>query len=398
MRKSVFACVATTIVCCYWSQLNSACAQQPSLRYTGGWSTSNRAATSNAPQNLASSPVVQAAYYQSPGGGLPAYPGMNVPSSNSLSDSGVMPPTLPPTLPPSLPSMPNALQNSQSAQPTGGLSDYGANNSSANNYGTNAPAPIPQYNQAANQQLTNQQLANQQYNNSQYNNQPPAFDPYATQPNQVMPPNNPYRTVAAGDLRAVQGSGQPTTDPNNGLRPVAPTMPSGFGPNSRPIDIATGYPFVSPAPRTGNYPTSAYNPSLFRTVSYQNVVQAPMQAAPQSINVPNAVNIANTPPTLPQYQAGQVGVAPGVYPTQYQCAPGTAVYPAPGAVPGTYVPPTITPNLTPGSYSPNNSGYSPLFSLGQENYNVQIGRGIIGQPTVYVPGQPFRNFFRYLSP
>jgi len=169
-------------------------------------------------------------------------------------------------------------------------------------------------------------------------------------------------------------------------------MPGGFGPNARPIDIATGYPFVSPAPRTGNYPTSAYNPSLFRTVSYQNIVQAPLQAVPLNANV------ANLQPTLPQYQNAPVAVAPGVYPTQYQCAPGTAVYPPPGAVPGTYFPPTITPNLAPGSYSPNNSGYSPLFSLGQENYNVQIGRGIIGQPTVYVPGQPFRNFFRYLSP
>ena len=62
------------------------------------------------------------------------------------------------------------------------------------------------------------------------------------------------------------------------------------------------------------------------------------------------------------------------------------------------MPPTFTPNLTPNLYSANNSGYSPLFSLGQENYNVLLGRGIIGQPTVYVPGQPFRNFFRYISP
>jgi hypothetical protein len=27
-----------------------------------------------------------------------------------------------------------------------------------------------------------------------------------------------------------------------------------------------------------------------------------------------------------------------------------------------------------------------------------VGRGIIGQPTVYVAGQPIRNFLRYLSP
>jgi hypothetical protein len=43
-------------------------------------------------------------------------------------------------------------------------------------------------------------------------------------------------------------------------------------------------------------------------------------------------------------------------------------------------------------------GWSPLISLGQDRYNVQLGRGIIGQPVAYVPGQWFRNFLRYVSP
>ncbi len=381
MRRLVFAfmpvCISISLAITPWSTSSVVCAQQPSLRYTGGWSTSERAPASTASQSnvpptasqsFASSPVVQAAYYQGPGGGLPPFPGAGAPQN--YGDAGVMQPALPP--------MPNALQNSQ------GFNDY-----SATNFGNNGPAPIPQNIPTQSQPLRNQPAV-----------MPPQqpFDPYATQPNQVMPPaSNPYRTVAAGDnLRAVQNGAQPIGNPSNDLRPVAPSMPTGFGPNSRPIDIATGYPFVSPAPRVGTYPTSSYNPSLFRTVSYKNFVQAPLQ--PGQINAVNP-NVANLQPTLPQYQNAPVAAAPGVYPTQYQCAPsGTAVYPPPGAVPGTYIPPTITPNLAPGSYSPNNSGYSPLFSLGQENYNVQIGRGIIGQPTVYVPGQPFRNFFRYLSP
>jgi hypothetical protein len=49
-------------------------------------------------------------------------------------------------------------------------------------------------------------------------------------------------------------------------------------------------------------------------------------------------------------------------------------------------------------YATNNAGHKPLFTMGQENYNVQLGRGIIGQPTVYVTGQPIRNFLRYISP
>lgn len=68
--------------------------------------------------------------------------------------------------------------------------------------------------------------------------------------------------------------------------------------------------------------------------------------------------------------------------------------------PYVYAPPTVMPNspqavaLTSYPYA----GIRPIFTLGQENYNVQLGQGIIGQPTVYVPGQPIRNFFRYLSP
>ncbi len=379
MCKSVFGIVAASLVCSYWSLLNVASAQQPSLRYNGGWSTSSRPVPSTAPlspsQPTTSSPVVQAAFNQPPSSGLPTYPSANTPASNGngFSASGVMPPTLPP--------MPNTFQTAQPTLPPVGL----------NNYSSNTPAPIPQYNQSSNQPLPNQQLTNQQYSNQQ-----PFFDPYSTQPSQVLPPNNPNRAVPTGDnLRAVQNSGQSAYDPNGGLRPVAPTMPGGFGPNARPIDIATGYPFVSPAPRTGNYPTSAYNSSLFQTVSHQNAVQAPNRPAPNSVNV---ANVANTQPTLPQFQNAPVTGGPGVYPTQNQCAPGTAVYPPAGAVPGSYIPPTVTPNMAPGSYSANNSGYSPMLSLGQENYNVQMGRGIIGQPTVYVPSQPFRNFFRYLAP
>jgi len=76
-----------------------------------------------------------------------------------------------------------------------------------------------------------------------------------------------------------------------------------------------------------------------------------------------------------------------------------ASYNQPGAFvppPGTVAPPVAMPAPTP--YIPNNAGYRPLFTLGQDTYNAQLGRGIVGQPTAYVPGQPMRNFLRYLSP
>lgn len=77
------------------------------------------------------------------------------------------------------------------------------------------------------------------------------------------------------------------------------------------------------------------------------------------------------------------------------------IYSQPGrfvAPPAMIAPPVTTPAMAPMAYSPTNAGYRPLFTLGQDAYNAQLGRGIIGQPTAYVPGQHFRNFLRYLSP
>ncbi len=39
-----------------------------------------------------------------------------------------------------------------------------------------------------------------------------------------------------------------------------------------------------------------------------------------------------------------------------------------------------------------------LITFGQERNPVQVGQGIIGQPVAYVPGQPLRNWLRYLFP
>ncbi|MEO1525579.1 MAG: hypothetical protein AAFX06_09080, partial [Planctomycetota bacterium] len=48
-----------------------------------------------------------------------------------------------------------------------------------------------------------------------------------------------------------------------------------------------------------------------------------------------------------------------------------------------------------------NRGAAParsLFTLGQENYQVQVGQGLWGQPKAYVPGQNVRNWVRYFFP
>jgi len=96
---------------------------------------------------------------------------------------------------------------------------------------------------------------------------------------------------------------------------------------------------------------------------------------------------------------GQYG-APGQYavPGQYGV---TGVVPNPGLVPSTtaspfaYAPPAAMPPQT--IYAPANGGYQPLVGFGQ-GANAQLGRGLYGQPTAYVDGQPVRNFLRYVFP
>lgn len=213
----------------------------------------------------------------------------------------------------------------------------------------------PVYNQFGNQ-YANQQYANQQYGNAQ----------------QSLPPST---------MRDAPG-GRPGQQTGVYQTPVVSNDPR--------------FVMQAPAPRLGNYPTVPYQPP-FRTVS----MQLPQQN-PQVLPVQSASTIPNQPQTVPVTSAlPQNQPVVGAQLVNYQalqpgyCAPNNGV---PAYVPGAVAPPTLPPNLTPQLYTPDNSGYRPLFSLGQENYNVQIGRGIIGQPTVYVPGQPVRNFMRYLFP
>jgi len=55
-----------------------------------------------------------------------------------------------------------------------------------------------------------------------------------------------------------------------------------------------------------------------------------------------------------------------------------------------------TPLPHPG-YAPTMT-YRPLVPLMPVPGQYYVGRGVVGQPKVYVPGQPIRNFLRYLSP
>ncbi|MCC7335305.1 MAG: hypothetical protein IT422_09420 [Pirellulaceae bacterium] len=384
-------------------------AQQPTgstvRRQSGGWQPTIQSTT----------PHVQTAYFQAQGNlsdGLPVLPVMPTAGQGMSSGTAGLPafpgsgglPTAisPPVNPPqeiAPPQLPMANRRGQNIHPPSGL-----------------PGPSQGYNNA--QSYDNQTPYN---NHPGYGNQAPnAQQPNTSQANRQVPAR-----LASSDLRAIPADGTQSRDAATstggaGLREQGPPA-NGHANNGRLTaeGFTSGLPFVTPAPR-GRYATSPYQPAIFQSADYRPL-SVPVQfvsnvsSAPQAYVAPQPGSTANltatqavappstgaTPPyltaqqaTLPQFRYPQTGI----YPTAYQCTPPGPTFPSTGAVPGAFIPPTLPPNLTPNLYTPNNSGYTPLFSLGQENYNVQLGRGIIGQPTVYVAGQPIRNFMRYLSP
>jgi hypothetical protein len=86
-------------------------------------------------------------------------------------------------------------------------------------------------------------------------------------------------------------------------------------------------------------------------------------------------------------------------PTVLHAAPaGTAVYgPAPVTLPTTVTLPSPPVPLTRIDYAPI-VVYRPILPLAPVPSHYYLGRGILGQPKLYVPGQPIQNLLRYLSP
>lgn len=91
-------------------------------------------------------------------------------------------------------------------------------------------------------------------------------------------------------------------------------------------------------------------------------------------------------------------------------APQRVVYVAPAPYSNT-VPIQQVTNVQPlGSLQPLGTPYNPfaatapavpwrpIVNIRNMPDNYVVGQGIIGQPKVYVPGQPIRNFFRYIGP
>lgn len=191
--------------------------------------------------------------------------------------------------------------------------------------------------------------------------------------------------LAAPSLPPAGGFGMPGgpaagTPPSFSQPPAGRAVPGSIGPSPLPSSRAIGNGGLQPVPLTRGQAgpgdlTPLPQPELnnqFATVDNCACVSAP------SSYTAGGIWGCDPPP------------AAVIYPSA-STYPAVPIYAPPPAV---VVPPTVMPTTLAGTAAP----CRPLITLGQGAYNAQLGQGIIGQPTAYVPGQTFRNFIRYLSP
>lgn len=196
-------------------------------------------------------------------------------------------------------------------------------------------------------------------------------------------------------------------DPAPSVPPVqsgAPPLQSNGGRNQIPPTT------LPPDAGLGNAPSlpSNVDPRNLRSVPQARSIPGGQPAARPQANTASPSDL--DPLAQPQLQSGWATAAncrlvtpPSGYSASFWydgC--GVPVVPAganPASVPYAVVPATTMPNA-PASMAVQGRpvGWQPIISLGQERNNVQLGRGIIGQPVAYVPGQFFRNFLRYIFP
>lgn len=92
------------------------------------------------------------------------------------------------------------------------------------------------------------------------------------------------------------------------------------------------------------------------------------------------------------------GVAPLAVTTLAAEAPPAAYSSSPSAP--MWLPPPPAPASMPIVVAPAGSvvTYRPVLPVIPMPGQYYVGRGLLGQPKLYVPNQPLRNFVRYLSP
>ncbi|QDT02729.1 hypothetical protein K227x_11070 [Rubripirellula lacrimiformis] len=213
-----------------------------------------------------------------------------------------------------------------------------------------------------------------------------------------------------------------TTGPGG---PVAGTSPGFTSPPS------TGFPVTPPPAMTASPGAPQFTPPTTSQLGAAPNNGAPMNGSqPRSLpsfpsqSVPLAqqsIGSSSDLTPIPQPQMSGGGFAtiyncPNVSaPSSYSAASGIGCGQVGYQAPTGYAPSTLVPmtngTLPPGTIPPpgqvaapiavapaNSAPVGPLLNFGQSVNPVQVGPGLLGQPTAYVPGQYVRNWLRYLTP
>ena len=126
---------------------------------------------------------------------------------------------------------------------------------------------------------------------------------------------------------------------------------------------------------------------LFVTGCLAASAHAQVIVQPTTVYYPPAVPAPAVP--APAVAAPVVASSPV---TVYKPAP--VVYSAPAPVPA----PAVTVVARPVVPAAPVVSYRPVVPVAVPARPVVVGRGLLGQPEAYVPGQPIRNALRFISP
>jgi len=154
---------------------------------------------------------------------------------------------------------------------------------------------------------------------------------------------------------------------------------------------------------------SSFRPFDFYGASDSQSASTPRRPAYTAANVPPAhLNTDGTityygsdsslPPPSLATQPGQTGTGSAPQIQQQTFQPPAVTMPL-GSVPGGAVVSGAAPAVgCPCGVPAVNQFYRPVVPIESVPARFEVGRGIYGQPKLYVPNQPVRNFFRYLTP
>lgn len=299
-------------------------------------------------------------------GGLPSVPAppptyAPSPSTGSL-NSGITNPVLPPTT--NLPSAPTTIYGGPPAGTVGSV-PYGTVGS-VPYAGAPTPSIVP---------------------GAMLPSGPPGSIPAPTLPSSAAP----VSVMPAPPTYFVPG-------PQGPVPGTVPTMNPGstYAPNTMPSYSKSGT-FVNSAPFVSKAPEAIDARWMVSPAVYSQAYGANANCAPAGAT-------AMPGSSVPGMGQGAYGVPTGMVPNATMPTgvfPGSAVAPTMNPTPiattspFSYAPPAAMPPPT--MYASSNGGYTPLVGFGQGT-NAQLGRGLYGQPTAYVDGQPVRNFLRYVFP